>query len=153
MNTLAFITSWVWGWDAVTALATIALAIATAVLAYGIPLELKRARRDERYVFYAQLDKTYFDIQKILIERPYLSNRPEIARTMEEELEYDAFAFLVWNFLESIYDYGEKDEFLMETWECIFKYEARLHFEWFLREENRQKFKDRFWRYVTTTAS
>jgi hypothetical protein len=153
MDACAFIAPWEWGWDAVTALATIALTGVTAVLAYGIPLELRRARRDERFLFYAQLDKTYFDIQKMLMEKPYLSNRPELRRTKEEEYEYDAFAFIVWNFLESIFDYSEQDEFLMETWECIFKHEARLHLEWFLREENRPKFKDRFWQYARQAAS
>jgi hypothetical protein len=153
MILLAYISHWDWSWEAVTALATIVLTAATAVLAYGVPKELKRARRDERYLFYAQLDRTYFEIQKLLMQKPYLSNRPDLKRTKAEEHEYDAFAFIVWNFLESIFDYSEKDDFLLETWGCIFKYEARRHLEWFRRDENHEKFKERFRKYVCREIS
>lgn len=152
MSDLAFISPWGWGWELVTALSTVALTVATGVLAYGVPMELKRARRDERYLFYAQLDRTYFEIQKLLMEKPYLANHT-MKRTREQEHEYDAFAFIVWNFLESIFDYSEQDKFLLETWDCIFKYEARRHLEWFRREENHEKFKERFRKHVAQEIS
>jgi len=150
MHALVFLADWTWSWDALTALATIALTIVTAVLAYGVPMELRRARRDERFLFYAQLDRTYFEIQKLLIERPYLENRPDRKRSETQEEEYNAFAFIVWNFLESIFDYGEQDRVLLETWSCIFEYEGLQHLDWFRRGINSHKFKERFRKHVTT---
>ena len=67
-------------------------------------------------------------------------------------MQYDAFAFMVWNFIEAIYDYGESDAALKETWGVIMVYEATLHRAWFEDPRNHLKFKDRFRRHIRATV-
>lgn len=136
-------------WNAeILALANIVLAIFTIVLAIGIPLTIFYSARQERDVFYATLDRAYFDIQKTLIEYPHLAVSSSVGKTLEQNVQYDAFAFITWNFLESIFDYAEHNKVLRETWHCILCYEAALHGAWFLEPRNARKFKDRFTAYV-----
>jgi hypothetical protein len=76
--------------------------------------------------------------------------------TADQRARYDAFAFIVWNFIESIYDFTRNDDAdadktgdrLASTWECIINYEGARHFEWFLREENLHKFKRGFREHI-----
>ena len=67
---------------------------------------------------------------------------------MKKRHEYDVYAFMVWNFIETIYDKCQNDRTLKETWGCIIIEEGQRHREWFLRAENKPKFKDRFHRYI-----
>ena len=150
--------------EASLAYATWALTFITLVLAVGIPITIwltskeneesnKRFLAQEQDRFYAQLDSIYLDIQKMIIEHPHLAD-PGRARGPDEEIRYQAFAFVVWNFIESIYDYtGEGDAaaagrtqntLLKETWECIIRHEGTLHAEWFNDLDNQHKFKERF---------
>ncbi len=128
---------------AVTAIATCILTAATIGLAVGVPWSLRTARIDARNRFYAELDRIYFDIQKLIIQMPFLLN-PNLITTPEQRVQYDAFAFITWNFIESIYDYSQQDEGLLDTWKCAFLHESTLHREWFDQPENRLKFKDTF---------
>jgi hypothetical protein len=129
-------------WVAITAIATCVLTLATIGLAIGVPWSLHTARTDARNRFYSELDKIYLDIQKLIIQMPYLSNPRSISA--DQAAQYDAFAFITWNFIESIYDYSQQDESLLDTWKCVFLYEAKLHREWFDKAENRPKFKELF---------
>src|SRR5208337_4152999 len=132
-------------WLAVTAIASIVLAMATIVLTLAtiagailITWQLYLARvaeRNRRDEFYATLDRTYFEIQKLIIQMPCFSN-PQLIQTHEQATQYDAFAFITWNFIESIYDYCQQNKALLKTWKCIFLYESRLHRKWFDRLEN-----------------
>jgi hypothetical protein len=130
-------------WVAITAIATCLLTLATIGLAIGVPWSLHMARADARNRFYSELDRIYLDIQKLIIQMPYLSN-PRSIKTPEQTIQYGAFAFVTWNFIESIYDYSQQDESLLDTWKCVFLYESSLHREWFDKPENRPKFKKRF---------
>lgn len=165
-----------------TAFATWALAILTLVLAFGVPITIWLASKENKIAsdcflvqqknhfnaqqnhfnaqqnhFYAQLDNIYMDIQKIIIEHPHLAN-PNGSRTPDKEVQYQAFAFIVWNFIESIYDYtgalkpsdsrSEQENQLLETWGCILRYEGTLHSTWFLKPENKKKFKAKFYDYM-----
>ena len=91
----------------------------------------------------------YFDILKMTMESPHLRN-PELVpeHDMNKRHEYDVYAFMVWNFIETIYDKCQSDRTLKETWGCIIIEEGRRHREWFLRAENKTKFKDRFHKYI-----
>jgi hypothetical protein len=149
------------------AYATWALTFITLVLAIGIPITIwstskendesnKRFLAQEQDRFYAQLDSIYLDIQKMIIEYPHLAD-PGRTRGADEEIRYQAFAFIVWNFIESIYDYtregdatasGGTNTLLGETWECIIRHEGTLHAKWFNDPDNQQKFKDRFSRHM-----
>lgn len=152
-----------------TAYATWALALLTLVLAVGVPLTIRESSRQslkqERDRFYAQLDDTYLQIQRLIIEYPHLGEPEKLPSrenaTPEQHaqlVQYDAFAFAIWNFIESIHDFtqstdGSEDEkksiaMLKETWTCILEYEGARHAAWFRDRKNQRKFKERFWCYV-----
>ena len=141
--------------------ATWVLAALTGVLAVGVPLAIRGATEEskqfyeqERVRFYAQLDSIYLEIQKLIIQYPFLGN-PNAPRDGDQEIQYRAFAFIVWNFIESIHDYTneemdlakhdrKEDSLVHATWECIMKHEGMLHAEWFANKENEGKFKHAF---------
>jgi len=150
--------------DAAVAHATWAVAFFTFVLAIGIPLTIwdsaKKALEQEQDQFYAQLDGMYLKIQSLVIEHPHLSNPALLWKEAKRDqlAQYDAFAFVVWNFIESIHDFTKREdrfwqsrrktEMLSDTWECIIKYESARHKEWFVRPDNENKFKKSFREYV-----
>lgn len=59
---------------------------------------------------------------------------------------YNLYAFIVWNFLETIDDRCGKKRTcrLRTTWDPIFMQDGRLHLAWFMRQENRTSFKKEF---------
>lgn len=126
------------------AIGTILQAIGTIVLAVGVPWSIRVAGREERFSFYATLDRTYFEIQKLIVEFPHLAQTDPAGKSPEQVVQYNAFAFNMWNFLEAIEDYSGGNAFLSETWGCIVAYEANLHAEWFRKPENCKKFKPAF---------
>jgi hypothetical protein len=112
------------------------------------------SRRDQRknlaalnQTFYSRLDQNYFELLKLVLERPFLAD-PERAGSEDERVQYHAYAFMVWNFIETIHDYCLGDERLEATWICIMQSEARTHGEWFNRPENRSRFKQPFQDYI-----
>jgi hypothetical protein len=118
------------------AVANVFVAIGTLILAFGIPWTIVYALREKRDAFYGTLDNTYFEIQKTIIQYPHLCRPDPAGKTPDQLCQYDAFAFMVWNFLESIYDYAEDDQVLRETWDCI------------LHPSNRPKFKPSFLEFI-----
>ncbi len=172
---LGFVTTRPDNGEVSVAYGTWALALFTFVLAVGIPVTiwLSTKEREESSVrfleqeqdrFYAQLDGTYLEIQKLIIDHPHLGDPGVLLRNPEAEPEqltqYDAFAFIVWNFIESIHDFTRKGEdspqgrrmteTLTQSWECIVEYEGARHAQWFVRPENQQKFKKTFRDYVAS---
>jgi len=136
-----------WNVD-VLVVANVFIAFGTLVLALGIPWTILYANREKRDVFYATLDRMYFDIQRTVVQHPHLCRPDREGKTRDEINQYEAFAFMVWNFLESIYDYAENDKELRETWDCILRHEAKVHGGWFGDERNHPKFKPRFVGFV-----
>jgi hypothetical protein len=124
--------------------ANILIALGTVALAFGIPWSIVNSRREERDTFYATLDRTYFEIQKLQIDHPHLCRVSTDGKTEDQIAQYDAFAYLTWNFVESIFDYSGNDAVLRETWQCVMHYESRRHADWFAEERNLLKFKTRF---------
>jgi hypothetical protein len=95
--------------------------------------------------YYAELDRVYFELLKIGLERPQLLSfavTPDPAKAGE----YSAYAFMVWNFVETIYDrcQGWSKRHLRETWYPIISSENALHRRWFDLPENRSRFKQSF---------
>jgi hypothetical protein len=134
-------------WLAITAVATCVLTLFTGLIAYGVPRSIRSSRDDARNRFYAQLDGIYMRIQELVIQTPHLAGAAD-DRTPEQAIQYDAYAYIVWNFVESIFDYSREDRSLLVTWKCIFVYESQRHRAWFDRPENRTKFKPLFQHYV-----
>jgi len=136
-------------WEHWADLANIIIAIGTVVLAIGLPWTLSVSNRQESLSYYATLDATYTDIQKQIVEHPHLAVPDRTGKSQEQLIQYDAFAFNVWNFIEAIYDYSETKPELLKTWECIIIYEANLHGEWFRKPENHEhKFKRPFFDFI-----
>lgn len=103
--------------------------------------------------YYATIDSAYYDLLKEALNRPYLIHKEE-RTTKKQEQEYDIYAFMMWNFLETIYDRCEyfrreserraKDDHLIETWYPVIDVESRNHGEWFERPDNYRKLKKKF---------
>jgi hypothetical protein len=102
-----------------------------------------------RDAYYAELDRVYFELLKIGLERPELLSFPASPDPAKAS-QYGAYAFMVWNFLETIFDrcQGWSKRRLRETWFPIIAAENALHREWFDRPQNRRRFKQRFVRFV-----
>jgi hypothetical protein len=99
--------------------------------------------------YYAELDRVYFELLKIGLERPYLLDDP---RSLDgaRVREYDAYAFMVWNFVETVFDrcQGWSKRRLRDTWYPVIATETGRHRAWFERPENRAKFKAPFCHFV-----
>jgi hypothetical protein len=99
--------------------------------------------------YYAELDRVYFELLKIGLERPDLLTFPTSPNAAKAR-EYDAYAFMVWNFVETVFDrcQGWSNRRLRETWYPIIAAENAVHRAWFDLPENRCKFKERFVRFI-----
>jgi hypothetical protein len=99
--------------------------------------------------YYAEIDRVYFELLKLGLERPYLLDYPQSPEAGRAR-EYDAYAFMVWNFVETVFDrcQGRGKRRLRETWYPVIEAETLRHRHWFERPGNRAKFKDRFRRFV-----
>jgi len=102
-----------------------------------------------RDAYYAELDRVYFELLKIGLERPDLLSFPA-APDPAKAGQYGAYAFMVWNFVETIFDrcQGWSKRRLRETWYPIIAAENARHREWFELPENRRRFKQRFVRFI-----
>jgi hypothetical protein len=130
------------GWTkAQVILQAIAAIGAIAALLYS----LKNFTKTLRDSYYIQLDKMYFDLLKLIVERPYLIAPAETRKDDEgKQGEYEAYAFMVWNFIETIFDRCPGNAHLCETWYPIIETENLLHRKWFDEARNRSKFKTKF---------
>ena len=129
-------------WTEIQAIAEAAAAIGIVFTLFYSVWSFTRALRDS---YYSELDRVYFELLKIALERPWLLDFPATADPGRQR-EYDAYAFMVWNFVETIFDrcqgWGKKR--LRETWYPVIKAENDLHRKWFDLPVNRSKFKPHF---------
>jgi hypothetical protein len=107
--------------------------------------------------FYAELDRFYAEILRTAIKAPHLRAPAKVADDASalgedyqpfadsdpvKRAQYDAYAYMVWNFIETVHDRCEKDALLRETWRPVIRTEDALHRGWFLaymRDENMRK--------------
>jgi hypothetical protein len=130
--------------------------IAEALSSFGIVATLFYSvwsfRTTLRDAYYAELDREYFELLKISLERPDLLIYPTSPAPTDPARvrEYAAYAFMVWNFLETIFDrcQGWFKQRLRDTWYPIIDAENALHRQWFDLPENRRKFKASFVRFI-----
>jgi len=99
--------------------------------------------------YYAELDRVYFDLLQIGLEHPDLLDFAP-SRDPSKAREYDLYAFMVWNFVETVYDrcQGWSKRRLRETWYPVIAAENAKHRGWFDLPENRLKFKEPFRRFI-----
>lgn len=96
---------------------------------------------------YSELDATYAGLLDKAIDHPhFVATNPE--RNDVEKVQYDLYAFMVWNFVETITDRCQKNKTLHETWSPVILVEAKKHYAWFNRPENKEKFKDSFHAHI-----
>ncbi len=137
---LASIFSHETAWVAVGAiLQGVAAIIAYFALRYSLTTFTKSLTESN----YSELDRMYFDLLKTAVEKPHLID-PNGARSRDQRREYDTYAFMVWNFLETIYDRCQDATALCVTWYPVIDAENRRHRAWFDDPENRPKFKQPF---------
>lgn len=96
---------------------------------------------------YDVFDSLYVDLLKTGLEFPSFRNKNETIIYLEkfqgnELIQYDIYAYLSWNFIETILDKG--NDKLLITWLPVIKLEASLHEKWFFQPENQLKFKPLF---------
>ena len=121
--------------------------LSTVLAAAAIFLYIIFWYKDKTSNDYDVFDNLYSDLLKTGMENPKFRN---ISKTLnykavfleEELIQYEIYAFMTWNFIETILDKG--DEKLLITWLPAVKNEASLHIEWFKSPENQLKFKDSF---------
>lgn len=130
-----------------TAVSSIMGIIATTMAIFALLYSMRTYRKTMQIVHYGEIDKMYFEILKEALAKPHLV-RQGIERDAEQETEYAVYAFIVWNFLESIYDRCMLDSELKKTWFPIIEAEYKIHLAWIQSEENRSKFKEEFLKFI-----
>jgi len=129
-----------------TAVGAIAQGVASILAMIALIYSMTTFKKSLMFSNYGELDRMYFEILKIAMEKSAFTNRKP--GQVGEQAEYDLYAFMVWNFLETIHDRCETDRRLRLTWDPVMQYEASLHKEWFDQPENASKFKQKFARFV-----
>jgi hypothetical protein len=133
-------------WTEVQAIAEAAAGIGIVLTLFYTVWSFRTSLRDS---YYAELDRVYFELLKLGLERPYLLEFPR-SPDPEKAREYDTYAFMVWNFVETVFDrcQGWSKRRLRETWYPVIAAENARHREWFDVPENRRKFKGHFCQFI-----
>lgn len=114
------------------------------------------------FAYYSDLDRLYADILKLAIDKPLLrapapilSDQDILSRGYEpypdatgganadRVLQYEAYAFMVWNFLETIRDRCADNEDLKGTWGPVVGAENAIHRGWFLAQIRKEEVRAR----------
>jgi len=131
-------------WTAVGAISTgIAAVLGVVALIYTI----SGFRRSLKESHYSTLDGMYLNILQMTMEKTYLKTPGGLVND-QQKAEYDTYAYILWNFLESIHDHCLEDSDLQATWHPTIQAEARIHRHWLEQEENRIKFKKSFLEFI-----
>ena len=124
----------------------ISISIAFVSLVISIIVSISTQKRNA----YVTLDGQYKDLLNLGIQYPILrnplvtcnyKNLPE-----DDKYKYQSYAYMMWNFLETIYDFASKNADLSNTWSPVLHQENKLHYRWFL--DNKHLFKKQFQDYV-----
>ncbi|HEX5719155.1 MAG TPA: hypothetical protein VF179_23535 [Thermoanaerobaculia bacterium] len=130
-----------------TAFGAIAQGVASIFAIAALIYSMTTFRKSLMLSHYGELDRMYFDILNIVMAHPEFAN-PKSLENGRDKAQYDAYAFMVWNFLETIYDRCGETQHLRLTWCPVMEYEASLHRDWLDRPENARKFKQKFLQFV-----
>lgn len=125
--------------------------VAAILAAVAILLYITFWFRDKTNNSYTIFDQNYLEILKLGIEHPRFRDKAFTSNydkqpDHEERIRYETYAYICWNFCETIVDKG--DAILMETWGVVIETENNLHRKWFDQPENTGKFKDAFRDYI-----
>lgn len=137
--------------DTLIALISATIAIFSAI--FTIVLSISDRGKDD----YLAIDEQYKDILKEGIKNPALRDPKKCCnydKLKEKDsdfyIKYNTYAYIVWNFLETIYDFShdkkEKHRKLYEIWRPAVLQENKLHYRWF--RLNNFLFEKNFQEYV-----
>jgi hypothetical protein len=129
-----------------TALGAIAQGVASIFAIAALVYSMTSFRKSLMLAHYGELDRMYFDLLNIAMANPEFTD-PESLKP-GKEAAYESYAFMVWNFIETIYDRCGANQHLRLTWCPIIEYEASLHKDWFAHPDNQKKFKEKFRQFV-----
>jgi hypothetical protein len=124
-------------WMAATAIVTI------VPLFYSISTFSKSLK----LAHYAELDKMQFELLSCVLEKPWLE-QTVASRPDEQAAAYDIYAWMVWNFVETIYDRCGQHKHLVVTWRPVIIVANSVHGGWFNRPDNNDKFKEKFREFI-----
>ncbi len=122
-------------------------------LALAIP-NLWSIASTARSTHYSQLDSMYMEILQIALDKPCLRDPDHLPE--HERAAYDCYAFIVWNFLETVRDRCAGDGTLQSIWGPVIAAEYAIHRDWFYREtvpykaKLRPKFRVEFVDFIWT---
>jgi hypothetical protein len=124
---------------------------ATILAGIAILLYIIMWYKDKSNNSYDIFDATYLDILKTGMENPsfrnpILTNDYLKSFSENEKIKYEIYAFISWNFCETIVDKGDAE--LMKTWSVVIEVENSLHRKWFDNPENTKKYKESFRLYI-----
>jgi c-di-AMP phosphodiesterase-like protein len=108
---------------------------------------IKNFNKDLETSHYTELDDMYFELLKLALENPHLT-APDTLTEAKQRQQYDIYAYMVWNFIETIVDRCKGKGELEATWYPVIDAENRLHRKWFDEERNKHKFKDAFREFI-----
>lgn len=105
-------------------------------------------RKSVNNLHYTELDNLYLELLKMAIDKPYLRQpdaiyRNPLAKTNQER-EYDIYARMIWNFLETVADRCHNDPKLEDTWHPVIQDEGSVHTQWI--RDNPKGFSKGFYR-------
>lgn len=114
------------------------------------------------FAHYSELDKFYADILRLAIEMPYLRTPVRILSDRDaleadyfpypdkegeeneiRSLQYDAYAYMVWNFLEAIRDRCADKLEMKATWAPVIGAENAIHRGWFMAQIRKEEMRAR----------
>jgi hypothetical protein len=126
--------------------------LSISLSAFALVLSVYNFNRSRTVTMYQDLDRLYLELLKLGIANPNFVN-PELTSDYkknfkgDQKLQYELYAFMVWNICETIYDRKSIKKFF-ETWQCIIEVENTLHRNWLETEENHCRFKGEFLSYM-----
>ncbi len=113
----------------------------------------------QKSAFYSELDGMYANLLQIALDKPHVraplplkddgdvlkadydpypgtpnSSETEMVEAARKRTQYDTYAFMIWNFIETIHHRCEQYPELLGTWATIVAAENQIHRGWFLQQ-------------------
>lgn len=130
-----------------TAIGAMAQGTASILAIVALIYSMTTFRKSLQASHYTELDRMYFDLLRLGVEKPHLRNL-QAERTADQQAEYESYAWMIYNFLETVNDRCAGNAGLCETWHAAVDAEDRLYGRWLDAPENHHKFKANFHAFV-----
>jgi hypothetical protein len=124
--------------------AQVAQGVGTLVALFAIWATLHTANKQSELDRYRHIDELYLQLQMVMMQDRRLGSPAAHMADREFAAKYDLYAFMVWNFLETIYDRCRGNRELCDTWQPILEYEGTMHADWFNQLGGISRFKPKF---------